>query len=211
MEQQTQPQMESPPPSGSPDFNYAAFQAQAVSYLKAWPGQLIELFTKPDTAIAALPTQGKWARPVVYGLASGLLMGVISFLMFIRFAPSMVFSTVIADLIGALVGVFLGGFVLNLICSVIAKDPQIYRSILFVSLLGLLSPIGMIAGRLHPILMYAPFAAFLYLLYKYVQVAAGATQKQAYIFIGILAGLALLSGVGLLTTTYFLTRPMMRY
>jgi hypothetical protein len=185
-----------PPPTNQ--TTYETVQNALISDLKKWPNLVINLLKKPYETSASLPTKGSWLTPLIYACTAGLISGIAMAFWFTGLPVGFLVSSIIRLVVGTVVGCAIGGVILNVLCSIVKKDPGIYRSILVVSTMSILSAIGsIVAVFTSPIVAMLISAVGLYVLYFYVQATAEFSKKQAGILVGVLVGLMLLSWGGL--------------
>ncbi len=177
-------------------FDFTEIRNRAIVELKKWQSLLISILTKPSSTTAALPTKGDWTIPIIYSATSGVLMGVFTAAGLFQISLGAGLVALISGILTGSIGVFVGGAILNVILTVVAKDPGFYRTIYLTSILSIFTALGTLASLFIPFVGSLTSLGYLYVLYFYCQSCAGFTKKQAQIFVGILVALAILPFLG---------------
>lgn len=181
-----------PTPEAATPLNQ--FNAKLLAELKAWPGRLTAMLQKPIENMASLPESGSWEPILIRAGIAGAVLGVTAFISLLATAFGLGVQMLIESVIIALVGVPVSAFIFNLVLGMLGKEPGLYRTATFLSLISVINMAGVAASYITPLLYYPFLAASLYLIYHYALCIAGLTKEKAAIFIGALALIGISGG-----------------
>ena len=123
-------------------------QSEFITLVKEWPAKVADLLKNPQTAIPNIPTEGSPRIPLIYSVAGGLSMGLVSALFILQYSMQAGLSSLIYFTIGVPIGSVVSSFVLNLILSFLGKDPGFYKTWTAGAMMSIFLPIQALCSGL---------------------------------------------------------------